>query len=149
MAAPLEPARLAELVDLAERIRAGGWSFRAALCRYAQPQPERAAAVLSVLRRVESAFGAGLAELRSEGADLLARSEEAGDGTDESPLVGLLALAGELDELGTALAAWAVDGKGDRPDHQVDEVATHARTRLTELGVPEEAPPPTGSRSRG
>lgn len=171
MAAPLEPERLAELVDLAERPRVDGWSFRAALCRYAQPQPERSSAVLSVLRRVEAAFGQNMAELRSDGRDILARAEaadtfspagEAGivdDSTsgkvgsaDDSALVGLLGVASVLDRLGDAISGWAAhtssERRLDRPDAEVDQVVEDVVPRLTVLGVAEE-PPPRGARSRG
>ena len=76
MAAALDPVRLAELVDLAERPRVDGWSLRAALCRYAQPQPERAGALLSLIRRIEATFAQNLAELRSDGPDLLRQAED-------------------------------------------------------------------------
>lgn len=167
MPAPLEPERLAELVDLAERPRTGDWSVRAALCRYAQPQPERSAAVLSVLRRVEAEFGRNLATLRSDGAELLEGALAAGGadadlgadltagGNDvtatdsEHLLVGLLVVASVLDDLGDVLATWAVDRSGERPDGEVDDVLQRVVPRLEQLGVAEEAPPPRGARSRG
>jgi hypothetical protein len=148
---------LAELVDLAERPRIEGWSLRAALCRYAQPQPERAGAVLSVLRRVEAALGTHLAELRTDGAGLLARAETStpsdadadADAGADAELIGLLVVAGELDALGAIVAAWAVDRAGERPDDAIDEVTARASARLAELGVAEEAPIPRGMRGRG
>ena len=39
------------LADLSERPRTERWSLRAALVRYAQPEPERAGSVLEVVRR--------------------------------------------------------------------------------------------------
>lgn len=154
MAAALEPARLADLVDLAERPRVEGWSLRAALCRYAQPQPERAGALLSVLRRVEAELGQHLAELRSHGPELMEQAQQVGSspaaaGEDLPLLVGLLALAAEIDEVATAIATWSVDRSGARPDIAIDEITSRAATRLAQLGVAEEAPPPRGSRSRG
>ena len=56
MSASIEPPELAALVDPAERPRAENWSLRAALTRYAQPQPQRASAVIELLRRTEAAL---------------------------------------------------------------------------------------------
>jgi len=153
VAAALDPVRLAELVDLAERPRVDGWSLRAALCRYAQPQPERAGALLSLIRRIEATFAQNLAELRSDGPDLLRQAEDLRspeDIADDIPLlVALMAISAEIDALGTNVAAWAVDREGDRPDEAIDAVTDHATTALNRLGVPEEAPPPRGARGRG
>ena len=44
------------LVDYAESSRAGDWSLRAALVRYAQPEPARASAVLELVRRTDGAL---------------------------------------------------------------------------------------------
>ena len=155
MAAPLEPERLAELVDLAERPRVEDWSLRAALCRYGQPQPERSAAVLSVMRRIEGELAAHLKVLRVDGAELVARSAEPGAGTaagdlDEATrLAGVLAVADELDHLADQIATWAVDRSGVRPDGPIDDTLHRLVPRLAALGVVEEGPPPAGARSRG
>lgn len=42
------------LLDYAERTRAGDWSLRSALVRFAQPEPVRAAEVLSQVRRLDA-----------------------------------------------------------------------------------------------
>ncbi len=44
------------LVDVAESPRAGGWSLRAALVRFAQPEPALASAVLAEVRRCDAAL---------------------------------------------------------------------------------------------
>ena len=44
------------LVDYAESSRAGGWSLRSALVRFAQPEPTRAGAVLELIRRTDGAL---------------------------------------------------------------------------------------------
>src|SRR5690606_27230592 len=82
-------AGLASLVDLAERPRVEGWSLRAALVRYAQPQPMRVSTLLDLSRRLEFAVADHMADLRSDGDDLWAALErEPAD--DESQLVGML-----------------------------------------------------------
>jgi len=45
------------LLDYAERPRAGDWSLRSALVRLAQPEPHRAAEVLTLVRRLDAALG--------------------------------------------------------------------------------------------
>lgn len=44
------------LVDYAESSRAGDWSLRSALVRFAQPEPVRAGAVLELIRRTDGAL---------------------------------------------------------------------------------------------
>jgi hypothetical protein len=44
------------LVDVAESSRAGDWSLRSALVRFAQPEPTRAGAVLELVRRTDGAL---------------------------------------------------------------------------------------------
>jgi hypothetical protein len=44
------------LVDYAESSREGDWSLRSALVRVAQPEPERAGAVLALIRRTDGAL---------------------------------------------------------------------------------------------
>src|SRR5205823_304392 len=94
-------------------------SLRAALCRYAQPQPVRVSAVLDLVRRIEFAL---------QGASA----------ADDAFLVELLRAAAELDRLGDALAEWAVDRAGERPDAAVDAVTADVARRLEALGVPHE-----------
>lgn len=126
------PADPALLLEASERPRVEGWSFRAALCRYAQPQPDRASAVMELLRRCEFA---------------LAKHAKALDAKEAGPLIEAMT---ELDRLGDALATWAVRREGDRPDALVDEVVSDVSARLEALGVPrEERPRPTGAARRG
>ncbi|MFV0309773.1 MAG: hypothetical protein ACK5OX_18740 [Desertimonas sp.] len=152
MSAPLEPPRLQELVDLAERPRADEWSLRAGLCRYAQPQPRRASAVLSAVRRLEAALGAERAVLRTDGPIVAATLEAHGSAHDprHARSLGLLRLAEDLDRLGDAVAAWAIDRQAPRPDKAIDDTVTRVTDGLTRLGVPEEpSEPPRGARGRG
>ena len=51
-----EPPELARLLDFAERSRAGDWSLRSSLVRYAQSQPVRVSQVLELVRRIEAAL---------------------------------------------------------------------------------------------
>jgi hypothetical protein len=64
-------------------------------------------------------------------------------------LVGVLAAAIDLDALGDAVATWAVDRAGERPDASIDDAVERISRRLAEFGVPEEAAPPRGVRGRG
>jgi hypothetical protein len=143
----IRPPELAALVDYAERPRAEGWSLRAALTRYAQPQPQRVGDLLDLCRRIDFVLGPQLDVVERDG---LALWEAVGDDavpTDDA-LVGLLRALAEIDRLGDALATWAVDRAGDRPDAAVDAVITGVRQRLADLGVPEQERPP-GPRRRG
>lgn len=147
MPADPEPPELARLVAFAERPRAGDWSLRSALCRYAQPQPQRVSDVLESVRRIESALQAEAGRLAKEGPALWAalESSQSGDG-----LVDLLAAAAGLDALGDTLAAWSIDRDGTEPEATVDATVAGVAARLDELGIPrEERVPPPGARSRG
>ena len=156
MAAQVRPAALAEVLDVAERPRSSGWSLRAALVRYAQPQPQRASELIGLVRRVESALRPSAKVLEHRGPAVW--DAVAGDGTPvgETPsvddqLVALLRVAIELDRIGDVLAAWAVDADpGVRPDAAVDAVVRDVVARLDALGVEREqrARPPAG-RTRG
>lgn len=139
MAAPIEPPELAALVDLAERPRATGWSLRAALVRYAQPEPVRSGEILELVRRIDQALKGHAKLLAKQGPDVWAAvaGDDAAEGTDA--LVDLLVASQPLDGLGDALAAWAVDPSQDRPDAQVDEIVASTAARLDELGVVREA----------
>ena len=134
------PVDIAPLLDLAERPRAAGWSLRAALTRYAQPQPQRASNVIEVVRRIEGALAPHLKALERGGS--------AAAGSDDV-LLGVLDAATHLDRLGDVLAAWAVDRAGARPDGEVDAVVADVTARLDALGVArEEGLPPPGTRGR-
>ena len=145
MPAEIEPPALARLVDFAERPRTQDWSLRAALVRYAQPQPQRVNDLLDLVRRTEFALGQHNAVLQRDGAtvwDALDGGTVPSDGP-HARLVEILRVATELDQIGDVLAGWAVDISGDRPDAAVDAAIEVVRTRLDELGVPrEERSPP-------
>lgn len=150
MVAEVEPTELAQLLDTAERPRAQNWSLRAALTRYAQPQPQRASDFIELLRMIESALRPHSKLLEREGPAVW-RAVQAADGSPDvdAVLVELLRALAECDRLGEALAAWAVDRVGERPDAMVDAVVADVGRRLEQLGVPrEERPRPTG-RGRG
>lgn len=150
----IAPPELAALVEVAESPRSANWSLRAALTRYAQPQPMRVSRLLDAVRRTEFALAAHTDVLRAEGPALWA-ALDAGDtriaDVDASELVlGLLACAREIDGLGDLLVAWAVDRQGVRPDAEVDAVTDAVSARLDALGVArEERVPPPGVRRRG
>jgi hypothetical protein len=151
MATEVEPAELAALLDAAERPRAQNWSLRAALTRYGQPQPQRASAVIELLRRIESALRPYAKAMERDGDAVWAALSPEGDaaGTDPFLLEVLRALAA-LDRLGDELAEWAVDRAGERPDALVDEVVGDVTRRLEALGVErEERPRPPAGRGRG
>jgi hypothetical protein len=147
--AEIEPPALARLIDFAERPRTHDWSLRAALVRYAQPEPERVNGILELVRRVESALAKHTKLVEREGPDLWNAFEtdvapsEAGTGVIE-----LLRATAALDGLGDVLAAWAVDRAGVLPNAEVDRVTADVTQRLDALGVPREerARPP---RQRG
>jgi hypothetical protein len=61
---------------------------------------------------------------------------QSGDGHE--PGLELLRVMVDLDRLGDALAAWAADPSGDRPDAEVDAVTADVGRRLDELGVARE-----------
>lgn len=146
------PIELAALVDVAERPRAHGWSLRAALTRYAQPQPMRVSKLLDEVRRLESALAAHTDDLRRDGPELWAALEA---GSTDLPtggsaeLIGLLAAAVQLDGLSDLLATWAVAREGERPDVAVDAVTADLAARLDALGIPHEDRLPPPARRRG
>jgi hypothetical protein len=144
-----EPPELARLVDFAERPRAQDWSLRAALVRYAQPQPQRVNDILDLVRRVEWALGQHSADIQRDGPEIWKALDGAGPDTE---VVALLRVTQELDGLGDVLATWAVDRAGERPDAEVDRVITHVARHLDELDVPHEdrsGPPRHARRGRG
>lgn len=140
MAAPIEPPELGALVDLAERPRATGWSLRAALVRYAQPEPVRSGAILELVRRIDAAMKGHAKALAKEGPAIWAAVDGGGAPPDgAAPVVDLLVASRDLDELGDRLAEWAVDPAQEPPDPQVDDVVAATTARLDELGVVREA----------
>jgi hypothetical protein len=148
VAGVIRPDELASLVDLAERPRHDDWSVRAALVRYAQPEPERVARVLELVRRVEFALDAERRTLESQGPAIWAAVED--PSSQEGALVGLLRASRELDRLGDLLARWAARPGADRPDAEVDRVIDAVTRRLDDLGIPRESrEPPPGVRRRG
>ena len=134
--------RLPELLDLAERPRVHDWSLRAALVRYAQPQPVRASEVYELVRRIELGLRPHLKRLQRHGLDA--------EGEDPV-LLGVLEAAEALDRLGDVLTAWAVERAGARPDADVVAAIADVTRRLDEAGAAREErqAPPRGARSRG
>jgi hypothetical protein len=106
--------------------------MRSALVRFAQPEPARAAALLELVRRLDTVLGHVTRLLEQE----------------ERTALPLLEVALELDDLADVLARWADGYPGDPPAAAVDAACTVVRTRLDDLGVPEETGPPPG-RGRG
>ena len=153
MAAEVRPVELAEVLDVAERPRATGWSLRSALVRYAQPQPQRASDLIELVRRIESALRPSAKLLEREGPAVWVAVVGGGDPPDDADarLVPLLQALVELDRIGDALSGWAVRASPeDRPDADVDAAIADVTARLEALGVArEERPRPPGARRRG
>lgn len=149
MPVEIEPPALAKLVDFAERPRTQDWSLRAALVRYAQPQPQRVNDLLDLVRRTEWALGQHAGVLQRHGPavwDALDGDTLPSD-REHAQIVKLLRVVMELDRIGDVLAGWAVDISADRPDAAVDAAIQEVGARLDAIGVPhEERPPP---RQRG
>jgi hypothetical protein len=151
MAAEVHPQELAQLLDVAERPRAEGWSLRAALTRYAQPQPQRASDLIELVRRIEAALRPHQSSFESDGGSVWAAVIGGNDGDAEGEgVVGVLRALQEIDRVADVLATWAVDRAGDRPDEAIDAVVADVTARLESLGVArEERPPiPRGARTR-
>jgi hypothetical protein len=147
--AEIEPPELARIVDFAERPRAEEWSLRAALVRYAQPEPQRVNDILELVRRLDAVLGKQSKALERNGEQLWDALEGAQPPDEElAHLVDLLRVAQELDRLGDRLATWAVDIRGPAPDAEVDATIAEVAPRLDALGVPREERPP-GPRNRG
>ena len=84
--------------------------------------------------------------LEKRGAELWSTLDDGGDvPPDDVLLIELLRVAIELDQLGDAMAVWADDRTGPRPDDAVDATAATAAERLDVLGVAREEPPPRRS----
>lgn len=138
MAPEVEPAELARLLELAERPRVDDWSLRAALTRYAQPQPQRVGDLLELVRRMEGAIRPHHKALEREGPTFW-QALQSGDGSSpHEGVVELLRAMAELDRVGDVLAAWAVDPSQEHPDAAVDAVVADVGARLERLGVPRE-----------
>ena len=148
MPADVDPPALARLIDFAERPRTNDWSLRAALVRYAQPEPQRVNDLLDLVRRTEWALGEQRARFEREGERLWSALEDGEAVASDAPAIGILRVASELDRLGDVLAAWAVDISGTRPDAEVDNVIDDVAQQLDVLGVPQQERPP-GPRNRG
>lgn len=146
MAGPVEPPELARLVDLSEWPREQGWSLRAALVRYAQPQPVRAAAVLELVRRIDAVLRGQRRVLEREGPAVWAAVTSG----DPAPLPALLRAVAPLDHLADHITEWAPERAGERPDAEIDATVAEVTAALDDLGVPrEEGRPPPGARRRG
>jgi hypothetical protein len=146
----VQPPELAALLDLAERPRAGEWSLRAALTRYAQPEPRRVSDLLDLVRRIDAVTAAEQRTIAAQGPELWAALTEAlRRPRTATGMVGVLEAMVELDRLGDTLAAWATDPSIGAPDDAVDAVTAEVRERLATLGVPEQQDPRAGPRRRG
>ncbi|MGK2929254.1 MAG: hypothetical protein ACSLFO_06710 [Acidimicrobiales bacterium] len=135
---------LEAVIDYAERPRVDGWSLRAALVRYAQPEPARAGAVLELVRRTDGALKPHLKRLARD-PHLLTLTASDQTGGDDATVVALLRVALVLDQLGDVLAAWAAARSDDRPDAEIDAMARSAFVMLGDLGVARETRPPRRS----
>ena len=150
MPVEIQPPELASLIDLAERPRADDWSLRAALVRYAQPEPQRVSNLLEQVRRIETALHANHKAFEHDGPELWSHVT-----TGTAPagpaglLVALLHAVEAVDAVGDALATWAADRSGPRPDAAVDACVTDVARMLDEIGVPREEVPPGPPRRGG
>ena len=150
MPGDVEPPELARLLDYAERPRTHDWSLRAALVRYASPEPRRVGALIELVRRIEFALQPHLKAVEKQGAAYWQAIESGEASGDVDPYaLGLLLAMVELDGLGDAVAAWAVDRAGDRPDTAVDAVIVDVAQRLETLKVPREERVRPPGRRRG
>jgi hypothetical protein len=147
--AEIEPPELARLIDFAERPRVDDWSLRAALTRYAQPQPQRASDVYELVRRIEFALRPHLASVGREGDQYWHALQADEPGVRVDPVVGLLRAIVDLDGLGDVLAEWAADPTHERPDATVDTATSEVARTLEELGVPREEPRTRPARASG
>lgn len=135
----LDAAAATRLVDFAECARAGDWTLRSALVRYAQRFPVAASAVLELVRRTDRAlqpFRRSLERLPVADVDTA--------NSDASPsVVQLLVVAQVLDDLAELLTQWANDPRaGEPPVSEVDALAGVAFTQLADLGIERETRPP-------
>ncbi len=152
MAGDVEPHALAQLLETAERPRSSQWSFRAALTRYAQPQPQRSSETIELLRRMEAALRPHAKTLERDGPKIWSAMHATSDpaGADVDPaLVELLRVLAELDRLGDVIVAWAIDRSGERPDGAVDTAIADLAHRLERLGIHREVRPTRSPPRRG
>jgi hypothetical protein len=146
VAGVVEPPELARLVDLSEQPRNQGWSLRAALTRYAQPEPLRASQILELVRRIDATLHPQRRVMEKEGPAIWAQVTSG----ERTPLADLLRAAMPLDRLADRLTEWVPDRAGERPDAEVDAAVAEVTATLDELGVPrEQREPPPGMRRRG
>lgn len=148
------------LIDYGEAERTQGWSLRSALVRYAQPEPVRAGAVLELSRRLDSVLGKHRARIEKTGTgpqlDAAAREWIRKPFGSADPVVPLLGVAAEFDDLADVFVAWALDVSKPRPNDVVDVHCRRILGLLDELGVPRESRdpndwprPPRGRAARG
>ena len=149
MPAEIQPQELARVVDFAERSRAGDWSLRSALVRYAEGQPVRVSHLIEQVRRMEAAFHALGKTLENRGPEIWAAVDSGHGAADDARIVDLLRAAIEVDRLGDTLASWAEDRTRPRPDDEVDRVTADVERRLDDLGLPREEPMARPPRRRG
>jgi hypothetical protein len=145
----VEPPELARLLDYQERSRDDDWSLRSALCRFAQPEPQRVSDVLTLVRRIEFGLHPHVKAVAAHGPALWAALQDGTTSVDgvDPMVVGMLGAMVDLDRLGDVLASWAIDRSGGRPNDAVDAVTGDVAQRLDALGVPhEERVPPPGAR---
>lgn len=142
----LQPPELARLVDHAERPRAGDWSLRGALVRYAQFRPGHVRDLMDLVRRLDHALHTQAKVLAGDGEALWRALDGEPDQlpADARFALELLRVAQDLDGVADEVVAWAEDRAGDLPDAQVEAAVARIGRRLEELGVgPEErARPP-------
>ena len=147
--ADIEPRELAHLIDFAERPRVRDWSLRAALVRYAQPEPVRANRILELVRRMEWALRSHRRAVERAGQEIWSALQGDVDEADRHrDVVALLHVTSEFDRLGDVLTGWAVDLAGERPNAAVDAVTEAVARRLDDLGVPREDQQPRPPRRR-
>lgn len=155
-----------DLANLSERDRDSGWSFRASLVRFAQPEPLRGAVIMEFLRRSEMALHPSAALLADGRAVELARlvgpdcdAERAAEvaagyrtSFDLDPAIDehlpLLAAVLILDDLGERLSTWAPTAPSPAPVADVDAALSQVRDRFDDLDVPVETGPPGPRRGR-
>jgi len=133
----IAPPELARLVDFAERPRVDDWSFRAALVRYAQAQPQRVSVLIELMRRAELALKPHRKTIERNG-DAVWQEYAGATPADHRDVVALLLAIAELDQLGDIVAQWAVDRASPRPDDAVDAVTASVAARYEQLGVARE-----------
>ena len=103
--------------------------------------------ILEQVRRIDFALQPQSKRIESAGPELWhALRAEAPPATADEVLVEVLRSAAQLDRLGDALAAWAIDPSGARPDSEVDEVVAEVTRCLDHAGVAREerTGPPRG-----